>query len=387
MSSKMRRSHYNSQNMIAPGASGAVSIDEIRALPARPQGSTILLRDRAFTLRSGFTLVEMMIVLAIAAVIMAISLPMSKSLSNGQKRSTCSFNQHSLAQALAALRNDYQGYPRDGVEIQSIYIGLVRPAPKIKCPTGIGGAALNAGDPNFVQVNTTQSTDAEWYEDAGGVYHYNGVVGLYSLFYLADYATGRIEYTGMLNYDAANSAKGGPINRDWLLGGNYLRRLAVLHCPANDLDPGSVTPPPVNVPPYLYRSDDPNSASFGTHGYNNYDMFYRRDWFHNPPYLTRYYDKNDAAFDLNSYDPRNLVESAYPPADTLVTFCPFHRRSGNIHQARRGDEDLAVFVDGVVMWLPAYPYADPLNLANVTFDRNPARWFSDQRSLRRSTGG
>jgi len=185
------------------------------------------------------------------------------------------------------------------------------------------------------------------------------------------------EAYGYVGGTGAFSVQKSLTGQPWFSGGNYLRGLNTLHCPANFLlnkVPDTVVPPLLGDNPA-----DPQKP-----GYNNYDLYYRRDWFHNPPYDLLYYD-GDLDNDPDGRkvrDKRNLVESAFPPADTLVTFCPYHRRSGNLTAARNGDQDIVLFADGSVMILPSYPF-DALSYNPVTsLNLNPAQWFSLKRAER-----
>ena len=319
--------------------------------------------------RAAFTAIELMMVIALAAVIAAIVFPVREAISRSNERSRCATNLSALGQALASLRDDYHAFPRDRFEA-----GLGEP--------GIGDTVLNR-------------------------YRFPGVAGLYSLYYLTEYTGASRSLAGTAAFTTDSTTVGGSGTswatdgivsgdficldedeiwceiaevtndttivlklpypgaggtgdytlskralgeQDWFSGGHYLRRLRPLHCPANPVE----NPPAVVDPPTLG-------------GYNNYDLHYRRDWF-----------DGDPPYPASPSDRRNLVESAFPPADTLITFCPYHRRSGDftLGHPDRGDEDLVLFADGAVMRLPSYPY----NAEDFGSDPSPAEWFSQQRA-------
>jgi hypothetical protein len=217
----------------------------------------------------------------------------------------------------------------------------------------------------------TQDVDETTY------FYYPGVIGLYSLYYLT-------EYVGTY---ANGQLKDGPGTEKWFTGGRYIRNLSFFHCPSNVVREHQPKDNEDIVPPLL--GDDKNDPT--KPGYNNYDLFYRRDWFHEPPYIAAMYDPNDTNY---VHDKRNLVESQYPPADTLVTFCIDHRASQerDYTKGHTGDVDMVLFADGTVMSLPAYNVNDPRwstesslqvpSAPNPAVWPNPALWFSYQRALK-----
>ena len=60
---------------------------------------------------SAFTLVEMLVVIAIIVAIMAIVVPSYQALAANNRRASCAANMKSLGQALAIFREDYQCFP------------------------------------------------------------------------------------------------------------------------------------------------------------------------------------------------------------------------------------------------------------------------------------
>ncbi|NIM05637.1 MAG: prepilin-type N-terminal cleavage/methylation domain-containing protein [Armatimonadetes bacterium] len=415
---------------------------------------------------AGFTAIELMIVIAIAAVVLAILFPVSRGISKSNDQSQCATNLHTLGQALLALRDEYRAFPRDYEEVAysaavtTAFVGIPTWDPDHWAGetglTGLGGVWYDPSDPtpptwpagspppaypayyrswlSSECINATIAVDnpdnpATPASDETTYFYFPGMVGIFSLHYLTGYVdtearfmgagtatfvTGSDTVTGtgtswmssgiiigdsiwhnqdqvwyeiaaiqnditiilentyveMGGIDSYTIRKPNALgNQAWFASGNYLRRMKDLHCPSSP----AKEPQAAITAPLLPDEDDV--------AYNNYDLYYRRDWFHAPPYDERYYD-NDPSNNPggpSARDRRNLVESPYPPGDALITYCPYHRRSQNFNEGRAGDEDVVLFADGTVMRLPAYPY-DPLD--GVADPQNPAQYFSRMRAER-----
>lgn len=357
-------------------------------------------------LPAGFTLVEIMIAIAIMAVLLAITFPVARGITAGQQRSRCATNLQIIGQNLLSLREDYQAFPRDRWEVDvdstlptaSDYQAGIGDMPTPGFPGIVGIYSLyylteytgefyanfdkTTGNAQFIQ------NDNEVIGSVGTGEHIGDPAWLTSNEVLPgdkiidsdghSYSVASIEddnhllltepygYTGNTGAFTVHKVLA---NQVWFAGGDYLRRLNTLHCPANPLE--QLTDAALGDPPLLRNASlsisDPKNLY---HSYNNYDLFYRRDWFDNPPYPTTLPDK------------RNLVESAYPPADTLVTFCPYHRVSQDFITGHpdRGDQDVVLFADGAVMVLPSYPHNAIAYDPDTSSDLNPAEWFSRKRA-------
>lgn len=355
--------------------------------------------------RAGFTAMELMMVVALIAIVLAIALPVSRGLSLSNRRSQCAFNERTLGQAWLSFRNDYRAFPRDHWETAGIggyntpaidtigfsgvvglyslyylteYTGLTKyggAATRRTFPTVPFTATFASDSPRVVGTNTSWTNSGavpgdEIRLDSDGIWYEIAQINDDTHLLLAE------------NYDGSGAGVPGNAtfrkmsllnDQEWFAGGSFLHRLLYLHCPNN---PVAEVPAVINVPLLGPAPSEP--------GYNNYDLYYRRDWFHNPPYQASYYQPADPARDR-----RNLVESPYPPADTLVTFCPYHRKSDDYrvghpagYPGDKRDEDMVLFADGAVLWLPSYPWdAITFNPATASPGQlNPAEWFSQRRA-------
>jgi len=283
----------------------------------------------------GFTLVELLVVIAVMITLMAITVPSYQALSANNKRAGCAANLKALGQALAIFREDYQCFPPDSTEwlwtpaaveqYKSLY--GVAPPGDYGVGTLIGAAYHPNGDPFPTGVHG---------------------LGLFTLYYLGaysaqlpplsseprlqDYTESADPFLQTLRTDLERSRKG--LNGlSWFRGSGYITELDTFHCPANQA--------PLNEADLSQRSQLPTLR-----GWNNYDLFYRRNYWH------------PGAPVPNFTDNRNLFDP-YPPADTVVTWCPYHRSStppsgpGVETPLNPGDQDLVLFADGTVRRMAA----------------------------------
>jgi len=278
----------------------------------------------------GFTLVEMLVVIAIIIAIMAIVVPSYQALAANNQRASCAANMKSLGQALAIFREDYQCFPPDATEYlwtpeavdqyRSIY--GVDPPGDHGIGTAIGAAYHPDGRPFETGVRG---------------------LGLFTLYYLGAYSAQpppissdpRIrDYTE--SSDPAMRSLRTTLERNrnglnglpWFRGSGYITEMSAYHCPGNQAE--------------LFEQDMVQRSQLPyLRGWNNYDMYYRRNFWH------------PGAPVPGVTDNRNLFKP-YPPADTVVTWCPHHRSSsappgpGAASMPNPGDQDLVLFVDGSV---------------------------------------
>lgn len=285
--------------------------------------------SRGRRVASGFTLVEVLIVIAIIVAIMAITVPGYRALSGNNRRAGCAANMKALGQALAIFREDYQCFPPDATEYLwtedaiEEYVGMygVEPPGDISIGTLVSAAYHPDGRPFETGVHG---------------------LGLFTLYYLGAYSAQPpppISDPRIRDYPESSDPDLQTLRTDlernraglnglpWFRGSGYITKLNTYHCPANPVD--------------IVQTDLPQRAQLPTlRGWNNYDQYYRRNFWH-PGAPTQFTDN------------RNLFE-AYPPADTVVTWCPYHRRSdppsgpGVEAIPRPGDQDIVLFADGTV---------------------------------------
>ncbi len=283
-----------------------------------PTGSTAPLAGRRAH-AIGFTLVEMLIVVAILIVLMAIVVPSYNVLAAQNRRASCAANMKAIGQALALFREDYGCFPPDATEFL--------PRPTFSNPDDPG---QGTGDV------VTAVYDSEGNPVKSGV---RGL-GLYTLYYLGAYSATlppqsvepRIRHKLRMQLAAQGHGLNG---LSWFRGGGYIDELSTFHCPANETELDELALQDRSRLPYL-------------DGWNNYDMYYRRNFWH---------PGRPAGGPWNT---RHLFQS-YPPADTVVTWCPYHRHSappsgpGLTGEIFPGDQDIVLFADGSVRRMASQP--------------------------------
>ncbi len=276
---------------------------------------------------SGFTLVELLVVIGIIVLVMAITVPSYNALSAQNQRSSCAANLKAIGQALALFREDYQCFPPDSTEnlwteeavAQYRQIYGVEPPGDHSIGTLVGAAYRPDGTPFETGVKG---------------------LGLFTLYYIGAYASQLPPASSDWRlYDDENNTSlpslrfrlqqsGQGLNGlSWFKGSGYVTERLTYHCPAGDAK--------------LTQSDLGDRSKLPLlGGWNSYDRYYRRNFWHPgaPTELT---------------DNRNLFDP-YPPADTVVTWCPYHRDTsppsgpGVASDVTPGDQDLVLFVDGSV---------------------------------------
>jgi len=297
---------------------------ESKREPMWSMGSTVRRRRGC---PAGFTLVEMLVVVAIVITLMAIIVPSYQVLAAQNRRVTCAANLKAIGQALALFREDYQCFPPDATEFLAV-------------PSDLNDPEQNPGDP------VTAKYDEWGYADNTQVVE--GVeihgLGLYTLYYLGAYSAvlppksvePRIGDELRTTLSADRQGLNGLL---WFRGAGYIDELSTFHCPANDTKLNEGDLGIRGQLPYL-------------RGWGNYDMYYRRNFWKPGTRLLPpggYQDDNGE----DVYESRHLLQ-AYPPADTVVTWCPYHRKSsvpalpGVAATPLAGDQDLVLFADGSV---------------------------------------
>jgi prepilin-type N-terminal cleavage/methylation domain-containing protein len=290
--------------------------------------------------RAAFTLVELLIVIAIMVVVMAIVVPSYRAMAAQNRRSSCAANLKAIGQALAIFREDYQCFPPDATE----NLWTAEAVAAYRQDYGVD-------PPGDHSVGTL----------VGAAYHPDGTpfatgsrgLGLFTLYYLGAYAAQLPPASSeprlyddefdpsLLELRTSLQRRGQGLNGlNWFRGSNYIVKLSAFHCPANQTR--------------LPEEDlGERTALPELGGWGNYDRYYRRNYWGNefgpgaPTQWTR-----------ERYGDRNLFQP-YPPADTVVTWCPYHRDSnppsgpGVAGEIVPGDQDLVLFVDGSVRRMTA----------------------------------
>jgi type II secretory pathway pseudopilin PulG len=267
-----------------------------------------------------------MIVVAVMVILMAIVIPGYQVMSAQSRRNTCAANLKAIGQALALFREDYQCYPPDSTE----YLPL--PADPDD-PAQAADVVHAAYDPITKEPITSSGLHG---------------LGLYTLYYLGAYASAlppsTLEPEARLGLDLRQkltSHRPTPQGLNgllWYRSGGYVTKLDAYHCPAN----AAVLPADSTEQTLLFttRANLPDLKRW-----NNYDLYYRRNfWFPGTQFLP---------IVGGATEDRHLLQP-YPPADTVVTWCPYHRSSrppsgpGQAAPVNPGDQDLVLFADGSV---------------------------------------
>ena len=256
--------------------------------------------------QAGVTLIELMVVIAIIAILTAIILPSSRSIGARQDRQKCIANLKAIGLSLGLYREDYAGFPPDATEFFA---------------RREGGA------------------------ESG--------LGLLTIYYLYVYAKQAPPWELARSPDAVTLIESGGY-----LGGDYLRNPRFFHCPSNPAELDRTKLKDRSYWPYLG-------------GFDNYDLFYHRD-------LTKAFPALGAAPLAARWGERNLL-TAFPPSDTPVTWCIYHRNAASVQinsethavtdtsPTREGDRLLVLFADGsVVNKLSPDPARYPQWLADLT---------------------
>ena len=284
---------------------------------------------------AGFTLIELMVVIAIMMILIALIVPSYKAMSAQNERNTCAANLKAIGQALALFREDYGCYPPDMTEF-------------LPLPDDPNKLVPDAGPEPADSIHAA-------YDDKGDPID-TGLRGrgLYTLFFLGAYSMtlppASLEPLGRIGSDLRTriaSQRQGLNAFKWYHSAGYITDFKIFHCPANPATLDQNT---------LARNLDPNNDVAGIPtlgGWNNYDLYYRRNYW-DP---NRYHVWDPAPMRLpevnGQVESRHLFQP-YPPADTVITWCPYHRHAGApagpgvAGDVTAGDKDFVLFADGSV---------------------------------------
>jgi len=249
----------------------------------------------------GFTLVELLTVIAIISLLMAIILPVLSKAKEQARRTACMSNLHQIATALDLYKKDYKGFPIDLMEKDSGG-NLVRPIP-------VGERWFGPVDPASPAGQVMPAKTRSGY----------GIATLFP---------------------------------------NYVSDIKVFHCPdspVSDLaDPNDVaqldtsaTPPDPAKNYVCYNSYDgfdplfaavtggDLNAAVNSSAYGSFLKYCRKPW-----------DTNNPAYKASPSLQKRMLFWKEPDADTVVTWCNLHRGDPVSGQAKEGEFDLIVYLNG-----------------------------------------
>jgi len=131
-----------------------------------------IMRKSVASSRHGFTLVELLVVIGIAVVLMAIAVPVARSLREGNRMITCKAQLQQIGHALKAYRTDEMGMPPFYIEanqnpdsdmpagpgLWALHaMGYVRNEMALHCPRDV---YTESDDPDFFQSYMVKDDDA-----------------------------------------------------------------------------------------------------------------------------------------------------------------------------------------------------------------------------------
>lgn len=229
--------------------------------------------SRIFRGRAGFTLIEMMTVIAIIMILAAILLPVMSRVQEQSRRTECMSNLHQIAVAIKLYKLDERGYPKD-----------------------LSERAIPAGQRWFgpdADANNVPDKTAPGY----------GLATLYP---------------------------------------DYIESIKTFSCPddeADSLDNSMLNGGGDGNP----KPDKPNESYDAYDGFDPYfgELKYKRYWL------------ND---DTSTSYQRQLCWR-YPPEDSVVTWCSYHRRASqpmdpDAATAATSDKDVILYLDGTTRIAP-----------------------------------
>ena len=282
--------------------------------------------------KSGFTLVEIVVVLAIAALLSSIVFASFKSVNEGNKKTTCQTNMRQVYQALRLYGQDFNGeFP------------LFNPD-------------------KIIKGNNT----SPYQKDLGSG------IGLWALY--AYPSSDKLDCDGRTNQLPALET---PDNQTASLA-SYIKSPSVFHCPYDDFDRPVVTTAPTGcrVPTTTTVLDSSQLEYKGADGlsyfnpfYNSYQIADDQPASGTAVELATYssFRKPGSSRQLLYYKSQAISSDINPqrrtPDTTVITWCRFHRktdRDGNTVD-RASNSDNVLFMDGTVRYLPT---KQPIGTAN-----------------------
>ena len=278
------------------------------------------LHSRARERKGGFTLIEIIVVLAIAALLSAILFSSFKSVNEGNKKTSCQTNMVQIYQALRLYGQDFSG------EFPSY-------------------------NPNGVVEGTTSNPRA-----AAGL-------GLWALYSYP--ASDQLDCDGRTTQLPASSDSD---NNQAPLA-SYIKSPRSFHCPYDDFDRTVVTPRPagcrvptatttLNSSQLEYKNA--SGVTYFNPFYNSYQTADDQAATANPTDLAPYssFRSPGASRQLVYYNSQTAPSDINPqrrtPDTTVITWCRFHRKTdkdGNTVD-RPSNSDNVLFMDGTVRYLP-----------------------------------
>ena len=191
---------------------------------------------------SGFTLLELLVVIGIVGALMAITLPSYMAMSRQNRRASCASNLKVIGQALAMFKADYGCYPPDATE----YLWTPEAAEAYNTTYGEYPSNYDSSEP-FSLVAAAYKPDGTPYvtsviidnpdtpEADSITVPFHGL-GLFTLYYIGAYSSVLPPSNSDPRFTAEDRTtySGGGYNQfDWFKGAGYVSDLKGFHCPEN----------------------------------------------------------------------------------------------------------------------------------------------------------
>lgn len=249
------------------------------------------------TSRAGFTLVEILTVIAIIVILAAVLLPVLGRASEQSNRTHCLSNLHQIATAIKLYKLDERGYPYD---LQEVVVASPSPRPWIPGERWFGSGTDADGDG---LVDTPDRRNSGY-----------GLATLYP---------------------------------------HYIENIRVFNCPNNDTDVLKDTEMADPPDPPITEAQAEALTRWSFQSYDGWDTAL------NQLKYDRYWRNEPADGDPPDRHYIRQLRWRYPPEDTVLTWCTYHRAvidptDPQIENLRKTDRDLVVYLDGTTRVVPSW---------------------------------